>query len=153
MWSISWEPKIDGTEICCKYPRGSYFLTNGRTLASIKMKPQLKKLPKRRRTNPPALAISSNSTFGKNRFKGKVHPFQTFTAAAVADLGIVGGFLICINLSVIMLPIYLCRVGLKSTLTCRQVKEAQKPLPIYAVGGTISVFSYKKMLKFDKSPI
>ena len=52
-----------------------------------------------------------------------------------------------------MLPIYLCRVGLKSTLTCRQVKEAQKPLPIYAVGGTISVFSYKKLLKFDKSPM
>ena len=95
-------------------------------------------------------SIGSNSTFGKNRFKGKVHPFQTFTAALQT---IVGGFLICINLSVIMLPIYLCRVGLKSTLTCRQVKEAQKPLPIYAVGGTISVFSYKKLLKFDKSPM
>lgn len=30
-------------------------------------------------------SIGSNSTFGKNRFKAKVHPFQTFTAVAAAD--------------------------------------------------------------------
>ena len=86
------------------------------------------------------------SNFGKNRFWASY-------VETVPDSSIVGGdgrgFLICINLSVIMLPIYLCRVGLKSTLTCRQVKLGKANPEAFANlchGGshTISAFSCKK---------
>ena len=84
-------------------------------------------------------SIGSNSTFGKNRFKGKVHPFQTFTAVAVQSghcrrISYLYKSL-CHHAAHLSLSSWTKKYTHMSSSQASIAKQTQKPLPIYAMGG------------------